>query len=102
MDRWPADCGYKNCHVRAVIDPCDLAPGNGEGTLSKTRAVRCPVCGNLSPAPRGRDFLTCRCGMRLACTSSAAAPPARAQTMLAVLAVASVLLAGVEVIRRLR
>ena len=79
-----------------------LAPGNGEGTLSKTRAIRCPVCANLSPVPRGRDFLTCRCGMRLDCSAFAGAPPARSQAIFAVMAVVSVLLAGVDLIRRLR
>lgn len=70
--------------------------------MSKPRAVRCPICGNLSPAPRGRDFLTCACGLRIDCSGYATASTSRAQALFAVAAVASVLLLGVELIRRLR
>jgi hypothetical protein len=59
------------------------------------------MCGHLNPAPRGRDFVTCNCGLRL----SGPAPARRtsaASGWFAFLTVACILTAAVDLVRRLR
>lgn len=70
--------------------------------MTTPQGVRCPQCGHLTPAPRGRDFITCTCGLRLANQTPAADRPARGQTLFALLALACMLTAAVDLLRRLR
>ena len=63
--------------------------------------LRCPLCGHLTPVPKGRDFITCRCGLRLANTTPADAKPARGQALFGFLTVMCILTATADLMRRL-
>jgi hypothetical protein len=39
--------------------------------------VRCPLCGHQTPVRKGRDFITCTCGLLLATQPPPAPKPAR-------------------------
>jgi hypothetical protein len=69
--------------------------------MSTTSGVRCPMCGHLSPRPRGRGFVTCACGLRLVNQTPTAKRPLRAQTLFALLAVACMITATADLVRRL-
>jgi hypothetical protein len=60
------------------------------------------MCGHLTPLPRGRDFITCACGLRLSTPTSTAGRGAPVQALFAFLALACMLTAAVDLVRRLR
>jgi len=70
--------------------------------MPMTPGVRCPMCGHVTPKPRGRDFITCTCGLRLVNQTTRASGHARAQTLFACLAIISMLTAAADLVRRLR
>lgn len=70
--------------------------------MPTTPGVRCPMCGHVTPNPRGREFITCTCGLRLVNQHSAAAGGrARAHTLFAFLAVACIVTAAIDLVRRM-
>jgi hypothetical protein len=70
--------------------------------MSRPEAVRCPMCGHLSPAPTGRDFLTCTCGLRLASESGPSTRSSRAKAVFGLFALASLFAAATDLYRRLQ
>lgn len=60
------------------------------------------MCGHLTPLTRGRDFITCTCGLRLETRATAADRGAQGQALFAFLALACMLTAAVDMVRRLR
>jgi hypothetical protein len=70
--------------------------------MSTPQGVRCPMCGHLTPISRGRDFITCTCGLRLSNQTAPAHRPPRGQALFAFLAVACMLTAAVDLVRHWR
>ena len=69
--------------------------------MSTPQWVRCPLCGHLTPVGKGRDFITCTCGLLLATQPPPAPRPARGKRLFVVLAVGCMLTAAVDLFRRL-
>ena len=68
--------------------------------MKSTQRVRCPRCGHVTPRPTGRDHMTCACGLRLVIQEPAAGR-AHAQALFAFLAIACMLTAAADLVRRL-
>ena len=60
------------------------------------------MCGHLTPVSRGREFITCTCGLRLSNQTSPTDRTSRGQTLFAFLTLACVLTAAVDLVRRWR
>jgi hypothetical protein len=71
--------------------------------MSSPNGLRCPFCGHLTPIPKGRDFITCTCGLKIA----NGVPPVRksgsgsGRRLFAFLTVACIVTAAVDLVRRL-